>query len=146
MTNKQIELIKKKSEEYLEKSRILSLRERETTKIKNKKLKKKKSKPHFKIKPAIKKYKNYKEYLLSSEWKSKRLKVLKQANYICEICGMKKAYQVHHKHYKNIYHEKLSDLIATCGVCHQAEHNLLSEDQIEKAINDLMIKGGVYLK
>jgi len=117
---------------------------RELSKRKRFKPKKKlKVKPQLKSKPA---YKDYKEYLLSKEWKAKRLKVLNRANYICEICKIKKAYQVHHKTYKRIYRERLTDLVATCGICHQAEHNLLSEEQIEKAVDDLMVKGGVYLK
>lgn len=144
MTPKQIKLAKKKTDEYLEKSRALTMSKRDPKETHIKKRKKKK--PQLKIKPAIKKFKSYKEYLSSPEWKNKRLKVLRRANYICEICGIKKAYQVHHKTYKRIYKEKLSDLIATCGICHQAEHNLLTDDQIEKAIDDLMIKGGVCLK
>lgn len=118
---------------------------REASKKKNwkpkKKIKKHKVKKQFK--PV---YKNYAEYLASKEWKAKRLKVLDRANYICEICGIKRAYQVHHKTYKRIYRERLTDLVATCGICHQAEHNLLTEEQIEKAVDNLMVKGGMCLK
>lgn len=144
MTKKQVELAKKKTEEWSEKVNQLSLTKRELSKRrKHKKKPTKKSKVKFQNKPTVKIYKDYKEYLQSKEWKTKRLKVLERANYICEICKTKKAYQVHHKTYKRIYKEKLSDLIATCGICHQAEHNLLSERQVEKAVDYLF---GMYLK
>lgn len=136
MNKHQIELAKQKTEQWLNKVRELSLTKREATK--KRKHKKKKIKK-LKVKP-VQKYKDYKEYLTSKEWKIKRAKVLDRANHTCEICGIKKAYQVHHKTYKRIYKEKLTDLIATCGICHQAEHNLLSEEQIEKAVDDLMAR------
>lgn len=135
MNKKQIELAKKKTEDWLRKVNVLSLTKREPKK-KHPKRKKQFPKP----KPKVRFYKNYKEYLSSPEWNLKRKKVLDRANYICEICKTKRAYQVHHKNYKRIYKEKLSDLIATCGICHQAEHNLLSEDQISEASQYLFDK------
>ena len=49
---------------------------------------------------------------------------------------------MHHKTYNRIFKEKLTDLIAVCGICHLDEHNLLKEEQLENAINKLMVKEG----
>ena len=43
---------------------------------------------------------DYAAYLASPEWKAKRDKVLKRANYVCEGCGDAKATVVHHLTYK----------------------------------------------
>ena len=91
----------------------------------------------------------YYQYLKTDTWKIKRDKVLKRADNKCEICKVKKATQVHHKTYTGVYlvsrtriagKEKLKDLIATCGVCHRAEHNLLTEEEIEIAVLELIKK------
>jgi 5-methylcytosine-specific restriction endonuclease McrA len=65
----------------------------------------------------------YKVYLESGKWKAKRLKVLKRDNFICQACGGK-AWQVHHKTYKRIFNEHLSDLVSVCGDCHKDIHNI----------------------
>ena len=65
---------------------------------------------------------SYRSYLESDAWKEKRKDVLQAAGYQCEKCG-KPATEVHHKTYKRIYHEPLSDLIALCSECHGAVHS-----------------------
>jgi 5-methylcytosine-specific restriction endonuclease McrA len=65
----------------------------------------------------------YKAYLKSPEWKAKRKQVLKRDNYICQECG-DRAWQVHHKTYKRIFNERLSDLISLCEDCHREIHNI----------------------
>src|SRR3990167_3484144 len=97
----------------------------------NKRFHHKKNKPLKKSKPK-KTYSSYKEYLGSFEWQKIRKRILKRANYKCEICKVQKAYQVHHKTYKRIFREKDSDLIAICGVCHQDKHKILTDEYIEK--------------
>jgi DNA invertase Pin-like site-specific DNA recombinase len=100
---------------------------------------KKKIKPKKRFEPKLKKqYKDYTEYLNSPEWKAIRKRILKRANHKCEVCKISRAYQVHHKTYKRIFHEKDSDLIAICGICHQDKHKILTEDYIEGRVNDLM--------
>ena len=71
-----------------------------------------------------------------------KFKVLKSAKYICQLCKMRKAYQVHHKTYKRIFNERLTDLIAVCGICHLDKHKLLTEDQLENSVNKLMEREG----
>ena len=107
---------------------------------------KKKDKPKKKPKKKIKRpkieFKSYKEYLKSKIWKRKRARILKRSKGICELCHTRRAYQVHHKTYKRIFHEKDTDLIAVCGICHLDKHNLLTDDQLEDAVNKLMKKEG----
>ena len=113
----------------------VSQKERQKLKEANKKFYKKK-----KHKRKKKKSLTYAEYLKTDRWKQKRLKVLKRAKYKCEICKINQAWQVHHKNYKRIFKEKLTDLIAVCETCHKGEHNLLTEEEIELAVMDLVNK------
>jgi 5-methylcytosine-specific restriction endonuclease McrA len=66
----------------------------------------------------------YKEYLLSDEWKKKRKAVLKRAGYRCQLCNSNENLHVHHRTYENIFHEDLGDLTVLCGNCHKIFHNL----------------------
>ena len=60
--------------------------------------------------------KYYHQYIQSDEWKEKRRQVFERDGYLC-ICG-RKSTVIHHKHYKNIGKEPLSDLISLCEECH----------------------------
>ena len=55
------------------------------------------------------------------EWKEKRAKVLKRDGMLC-VCGGR-ATEVHHKTYKNLGSEPLSDLVALCGFCYRGIHS-----------------------
>ena len=63
----------------------------------------------------------YRRYLQSDAWKTKRKAVLHAAGFRCRQCGAP-ATEVHHETYKRIYNERLSDLTALCGKCHEAAH------------------------
>ena len=64
----------------------------------------------------------YKQYLLSKEWKQKRITILKTRN-SCECCKSQKVLQVHHLHYRNIFCEDLEkDLVVLCKKCHKMVH------------------------
>ncbi|MCY3740395.1 MAG: hypothetical protein OXH00_05190 [Candidatus Poribacteria bacterium] len=68
--------------------------------------------------------KEYREkYLESRNWKEKRERVLDRDRNLC-ICGERATY-VHHKTYKNLGAEPLSDLIALCRNCHDGYHRRL---------------------
>lgn len=146
MTKKQIDIVKKKTEHYEKLSQELSLRVKNEKQQKNKKRKRDKKNLPKRLNRRIKKrkYTSYKDYLQSPEWKKIRKRILKRANYKCEICKVMKAYQVHHKHYKNIFNEKDKDLIAVCGTCHQDKHKLLTDEQVEKRVNKLMELEGYF--
>lgn len=74
-------------------------------------------------------WEEYKIYLRSPEWKSKRDKVLKRAGSICEGCGERAATQIHHLTYKHVFSEFLFELVAVCDNCHERAH----ADEIEEA-------------
>lgn len=68
--------------------------------------------------------KQYQAYLESDEWKNKRIQLFILRGNKCEKCGSSKHIQVHHKTYKRIFNEKLSDLMVVCGDCHQKIHGI----------------------
>jgi 5-methylcytosine-specific restriction endonuclease McrA len=62
----------------------------------------------------------YKLYLKTKEWGEKRREAKRHAHFLCESCGSKNNLQVHHKTYKNIFHEKPEDLIVLCVTYQEA--------------------------
>lgn len=66
----------------------------------------------------------YKAYLKSHKWKTKRLKVLNRAKFRCERCKKRQAREIHHLTYENIFNEPLEDLQALCTRCHRQAHGL----------------------
>jgi hypothetical protein len=69
----------------------------------------------------LKKQKYY-AYLLTPEWFAKRDAVMRRDNATCQYCG-KRATQVHHLTYDNIYNERMEDLVAICKPCHEKIHS-----------------------
>lgn len=61
-------------------------------------------------------------YLKSSEWRKRRLAVLKRANGLCEGCGYVPSTQVHHLTYDHWKEEFLWELVAICDDCHERVH------------------------
>lgn len=70
--------------------------------------------------------KKYDEYLKSPNWEKKKKEILKRDDNCC-ICG-EWATLVHHKTYKNVGQEQLSDLVALCKNCHDGYHGRLLPD------------------
>ncbi len=70
----------------------------------------------------------YTEYLQSDEWQLKRLQKAKEQHYTCENCGkvVRYGFHIHHKTYKNLGNEPLSDLMFLCESCHKELHIALS--------------------
>lgn len=64
----------------------------------------------------------YERYIGSAQWAEKRLAIMERAGGVCEKCTKRKARQVHHLTYKNLFDEPLEDLQAVCMPCHQAYH------------------------
>ena len=58
------------------------------------------------------------EYLLTDIWRSKRDRVLKRDQYICQACLISKATEVHHLSYLNWKNEPLFELTSICNRCH----------------------------
>lgn len=68
---------------------------------------------------------NYKQYLKSEHWKNIRNRFIKSKryNWLCFICNKElKNPVIHHKTYKNIWKEKLHNLVAVCKWCHKDIH------------------------
>lgn len=65
----------------------------------------------------------YNSYLQSDHWRRLRYEKKKSVGFKCEGCGDEHFLQVHHKHYKTLWHESLEDLKVLCGACHKAEHS-----------------------
>ena len=65
----------------------------------------------------------YKKYLQSRHWKRVRRKTLRRYGYKCALCGNTKNLQVHHNSYKNLWHEKKTDLVCLCGYHHNMYHS-----------------------
>ena len=62
----------------------------------------------------------YKRYLKSPVWREKRKQVLERDKHRCTCCNTEDdVLDIHHKHYKNIGKEHLSDLITLCRNCHR---------------------------
>lgn len=74
----------------------------------------------------------YKKYLLSDKWKLFRQKAIDFYGDNCGRCGNKKNLQVHHKTYRNIFKERLSDVIVLCSSCHKHAHKLKKRNQAGK--------------
>mgnify|MGYP002799720904 FL=1 len=76
----------------------------------------------------------YLDYLKSDEWQLKRKEKAEQMNYTCEICGkvVVFGFHIHHKTYRNLFHEPLSDLQFLCEDCHRKLHE--HREEIRKKI------------
>lgn len=68
----------------------------------------------------------YKSYLKSKEWFSVRESLFLIRGKRCERCLSTENIQVHHIHYRNIFREKLEDLMVVCKDCHRKIHGLNS--------------------
>lgn len=68
------------------------------------------------------KFRSYKDYINSPEWKDLKVKIGNLRGYKCEICSNTQNLQLHHKTYANLYDEPLEDLQLVCGGCHTNIH------------------------
>lgn len=64
----------------------------------------------------------YDRYMASPEWKRKRQDALRAARFRCQYralgglwrCPQTKGLQVHHRNYRNLWHEQADDLVVLC--------------------------------
>lgn len=78
-------------------------------------------------------WRQYNEYLLSPEWRSRRERVMRRAGGVCEGCGINQAAQVHHLTYEHVFNEFLWELVAICEPCHKRAH---ADDEDEAKAED----------
>jgi hypothetical protein len=71
----------------------------------------------------------HRDYLASRAWKTKRDKVLRRADGVCEGCLEARATQVHHLSYERWGDELLFDLVALCSTCHGKCHPESREEE-----------------
>jgi len=68
----------------------------------------------------------YQEYLQTKWWglfRKRFLWGLKQRHQLnCAICGNSANFNVHHRTYKNLGHEKIEDVVLLCKNCHERLH------------------------
>lgn len=107
---------------YKEKLNILEIERTNNRlqKVKEKKFKKKPKKRKRKSQFQIKYY----NYLKSDEWAEIRMEMYSMFDK-CFRCGSKNKLIVHHKTYKNLFHEEPEDLELICDKCHKKEHNII---------------------
>jgi hypothetical protein len=79
-------------------------------------------------------YKNYKDYLRSDHWQSfrkrffsesaicKRL-TIKFGRPVCQYCHSGRNLNIHHRTYKRLGGERLSDVVLVCQDCHKRIHD-----------------------
>lgn len=70
----------------------------------------------------------YKIYMKSKEWQTKKQERMEIDNFSCVMCGRSKEHckslQVHHITYCRLGNENaLTDLVVLCGSCHKKIHN-----------------------
>lgn len=70
----------------------------------------------------VRRSKEYKKYLASERWASKRDKVMGRENGLCEGCREEPATEVHHLTYEHLFDEFLFELAALCTTCHSRWH------------------------
>ncbi len=61
---------------------------------------------------------DYHEYLLTPQWQTKRENVLIFWGHRCALCFSDINIEVHHRTYKRLGNELMTDLIALCSDCH----------------------------
>ena len=66
--------------------------------------------------------KEYRDYLLSFEWRAKKDELIKLYKHRCCNCGSDEKLEVHHMTYINIFYEKNEDLRVLCSSCHKLWH------------------------
>lgn len=66
----------------------------------------------------------YELYLQSDEFNEIRQAVFNRDHHKCVVCGSTEDIVPHHLTYRNLYNEKLSDLVTLCNKCHAIYHNV----------------------
>jgi 5-methylcytosine-specific restriction endonuclease McrA len=81
---------------------------------------------------------DYDSYLQSEKWDKTRRRVKAFWNNRCAICGTGHNVEVHHRSYRHLGNEPLSDLIALCGECHELYHANLNRTNGTEHISEVL--------
>jgi 5-methylcytosine-specific restriction endonuclease McrA len=80
-------------------------------------------------------YRSYSDYLRSDHWADvkRRYRASKLNKGRCHSCREKKPCDLHHRTYKRLGEERLTDLFLLCRDCHSELHRLVRESGEENA-------------
>lgn len=68
-------------------------------------------------------WRNYRDYLRSWVWRSKRARAIRRADHACQLCNAHERLEVHHREYPQHFgQEPDDDLTVLCRVCHGTFH------------------------
>lgn len=76
-------------------------------------------------------YRSYRDYLAGEHWQDVRARYRASKlskNGCCAGCGSRTGLALHHRTYKRLGAERLTDLILVCGACHTDIHDF--EDRV----------------
>ncbi len=79
----------------------------------------------------------YSTYIKSNDWRKKRKYAIHVAEHQCVKCKIKNVpFEVHHLHYKTLYHERLEDVEVLCVPCHDRAHKEKERLKVERSYNN----------
>jgi len=83
--------------------------------------------------------KSYQTYLRSADWLIKKAQLVnhyrrQKRPIACDWCSSTQDLQVHHRHYRRIFKEKMGDLAFLCRPCHEKETK--NKGSFERAVWD----------
>lgn len=72
---------------------------------------------------------DYRSYIRSDAWREKReeMKRRSKRGYKCWCCSSTERLDLHHRTYKRLGNERLSDLMWLCRSCHEELHGIARE-------------------
>ena len=70
----------------------------------------------------------YQQYLQTDWWLEIRKRALRKAGYRCQLCYARGSLHVHHRTYRRLGNERMSDLTVLCEKCHGHFHETLKVD------------------
>lgn len=82
------------------------------------------------------------KYLNTKHWKAIRIKAFEYYNGVCQRCGdymTQNNFTIHHRSYKNLGNEKMTDLVLYCNRCHAIIHNKRYEGRSINATIQFML-------
>lgn len=90
---------------------------------------KKKRKP--KPPPALRTSVQYRRYMESKRWATKRKRILAQRGSACYACGSQRKPCLHHRTYERLGDELPQDLVVLCEFCHNEAHRLIKQGVVK---------------
>jgi hypothetical protein len=83
---------------------------------------------------------DYHEYIKSEKWQRKARKARRRAGGKCELCQSTYRIEVHHKHYRTLGQESMTDLQVLCSGCHSIQHENKrpARDDVSRQYREIM--------